>query len=1009
MQQGTANRGRRHRHACDSCAQLASRQQQATLGLDDDTTATGSLAGIDVASGSTLTLDDNTQIQGGGSGTLTVESSGQLAIATPTGATLDGVKVTDDNITDGIDVASGAVLTLDDGTQVIGAGTGTMTIEGTGQLAITAGALTDGATLSGATLDGVIVTDNSALAAGGIEVSGTTLTLKDGTAIKGAGTGTLVIDSGAQLAVTTATGATLDNVIVDDDTTATGSLAGIDVASGSTLTLDDNTQIQGGGSGTLTVESSGQLAIATPTGATLDGVKVTDDNITDGIDVASGAVLTLDDGTQVIGAGTGTMTIEGTGQLAITAGALTDGATLSGATLDGVIVTDNSALAAGGIEVSGTTLTLKDGTAIKGAGTGTLVIDSGAQLAVTTATGATLDNVIVDDDTTATGSLAGIDVASGSTLTLDDNTQIQGGGSGTLTVESSGQLAIATPTGATLDGVKVTDDNITDGIDVASGAVLTLDDGTQVIGAGTGTMTIEGTGQLAITAGALTDGATLSGATLDGVIVTDNSALAAGGIEVSGTTLTLKDGTAIKGAGTGTLVIDSGAQLAVTTATGATLDNVIVDDDTTATGSLAGIDVASGSTLTLDDNTQIQGGGSGTLTVESSGQLAIATPTGATLDGVKVTDDNITDGIDVASGAVLTLDDGTQVIGAGTGTMTIEGTGQLAITAGALTDGATLSGATLDGVIVTNDQAIIVSGGSLTLDSGTTITNAASGTITVDFGASLTLNGTDSISGGSLINVGTIALGTASAAATLDLGGTVSLSGAGTFTLENSGDVITGVAAGGTLDNASTIAGVGTIDNSGGSLTLDNQLGGVIDANVSGGTLILDTGANTIVNTGTLEATSDGTLQIESDVGNSGTIEASGGSTLDVQADTISWTGSAAPAAGQGIVLADSADVFEVDTPIPMGGTHGTLTLTTVIADGGQAGALSLSGGTIEGGGHAVTLDNSDDAISGYGTIGTAGVVGGNTNLTLQNDEGGTIDANFAGANTDHRHRQSGR
>ena len=103
--------------------------------VDDNSTGTGAAAGIDVASG-VLTLDGNTQIQGGNTGTLNI-AGGELEITTATGATLDGVVVTDSNASEGIDVASG-VLTLTDGTQIIGNGSGNLTVDPSGQLRITA-------------------------------------------------------------------------------------------------------------------------------------------------------------------------------------------------------------------------------------------------------------------------------------------------------------------------------------------------------------------------------------------------------------------------------------------------------------------------------------------------------------------------------------------------------------------------------------------------------------------------------------------------------------------------------------------------------------------------------------------------------------------------------------------------------------------------------------------------------------------------------------------------------
>ena len=114
--------------------------------MDDDTTSF-SPPGIDVASGAVLTLKDTTTILGGGNGTLTIEVGGQLSITTASGATLDGLLVHDDNTTNGIDVASGAILTLNDGTVISG---GTLTVEGTGKLLIAAGSGQDAAPGRGA-------------------------------------------------------------------------------------------------------------------------------------------------------------------------------------------------------------------------------------------------------------------------------------------------------------------------------------------------------------------------------------------------------------------------------------------------------------------------------------------------------------------------------------------------------------------------------------------------------------------------------------------------------------------------------------------------------------------------------------------------------------------------------------------------------------------------------------------------------------------------------------------
>ena len=594
--------------------------------------------GIDVtAAGAILTLDGGTEINSSDDGALKIGADGALDI-TGSGATLDGIIVTDDNITDGIDVTAGATLTLDGGTEIIGAGSGTLVVE--------SGGTVDVEDASGATLDGVMVTDNGAIEVG--ETTTATLLVDDGTTITGGDSGTLTIGTGGTLDVEKGAtgpdyGATLDGVIVTDN-------GAIEVGETTTATLlvDDGTTITGGDSGTLVIGSKGTLdvekgATGPDYGATLDGVLVTDNGA---IDIAtttpaSAATLLVDDGTTITGGDSGTLVIGSKGTLDVEKGATGPD---YGATLDGVIVTDSNATDGIDVTAAGAILTLDGGTEINSSDDGALKIGADGALDIT-GSGATLDGIIVTDDNITDG----IDVAAGATLTLDGGTEINGGAPGTLMVEASGALDI-TGSGATLGGIIVTDDNTTDGIRVASGATLTLDGGTlvggtQINGSGTGTLTVESGGELSITD---------NGATLDGVIVTDDNT--SDGIDVAaGAMLTLDGGTRINGSGTGTLTVESGGELSII-GSGATLDGVIVTDDNTSDG------IVVATTLKLDDVTQINGSGTGTLTVETGGELSI-TGFGATLDGVIVTDDNTTDGIDVASGAILTLDGGTQING----------------------------------------------------------------------------------------------------------------------------------------------------------------------------------------------------------------------------------------------------------------------------------------------------------------------------------------------------------
>src|SRR5207249_4542246 len=113
----------------------------------------------------------------------------------------------------------------------------------------------------------------------------------------------------------------------------------------------------------------------------------------------------------------------------------------------------------------------------------------------------------------------------------------------------------------------------------------------------------------------------------------------------------------------------------------------------------------------------------------------------------------------------------------------------------------------------------------------------------------------------------------------------VTLQGPGSITLsDNNNNFITGPGALSTglgapsqpvtFNNGVTISGAGTIGS--GNLILNNQKNGLIDATGTN-PLIIDTGANAVVNSGTLEADISSTLFIASAVKNTGVLKANGG------------------------------------------------------------------------------------------------------------------------------------
>src|SRR5271166_6064780 len=104
--------------------------------------------------------------------------------------------------------------------------------------------------------------------------------------------------------------------------------------------------------------------------------------------------------------------------------------------------------------------------------------------------------------------------------------------------------------------------------------------------------------------------------------------------------------------------------------------------------------------------------------------------------------------------------------------------------------------------------------------------------------------------------------------------------GGGTVTMTNGTGAAFLRGGGFTLTNSdNTIQGAGEIGDSGG-LALDNEA--TIDANVSGKTLDVNAGKGGVTNTGTLEATSGGTLHLRNTITNTGGVITANGGTVNV-------------------------------------------------------------------------------------------------------------------------------
>jgi hypothetical protein len=222
-----------------------------------------------------------------------------------------------------------------------------------------------------------------------------------------------------------------------------------------------------------------------------------------------------------------------------------------------------------------------------------------------------------------------------------------------------------------------------------------------------------------------------------------------------------------------------------------------------------------------------------------------------------------------------------------------------------------------------------------------------SGTMSVGDGAILPL-------GGTVENIGVIAINSTGDESDLEiLVRGANLKGGGQVVLsDNNQNVVFGGDASAMLDNVdNTISGAGQLGQ--GQLTLHNE--GTIAA-TGANALVIDTGANAIVNSGTLEANGSGGLVLNSALSNSGTLWANSGS-LTVEG-AVTGSGNARVS---GKATLEFAAVSNANTSFDAGAA-GTLMLD-------QSGAFT---GTIAGLAQGDRLNLADIGFSAAPTLGYA-------------------------------------
>jgi hypothetical protein len=331
-------------------------------------------------------------------------------------------------------------------------------------------------------------------------------------------------------------------------------------------------------------------------------------------------------------------------------------------------------------------------------------------------------------------------------------------------------------------------------------------------------------------------------------------------------------------------------------------------------------------------------------------------------------------------------------------------------------------GTTVNSLALISTATLAISGSLFDVIDGTqgVAGEANAGTITVGNGAVFEV-------GANFTNVGTIKLNSTGTPTGFELAGSVALSGGGALTLSNSaGNFIFSNGSPVTLTNVDNrISGAGQIGIGDANLTFVNQSSGLVNAT---GTvaLVLNTGANAIINNGTLEDTGTGGLQIKGTVNNAavagpvggvieaigatahvdlngatiigGTLTTAGGGQIDTTAGTfnsdldgLSGIGSFLINAGKFVVTNNSGlkiqgDIHNVGS-IALAASGAAPARTQLLLagdttlDGG--GTLTLSNNvtnSIITTGGVATLTNIDNTISGAGTIGSG------SNMTFVND-----------------------
>jgi hypothetical protein len=760
-----------------------------------------------------------------------------------------------------IEAGTGSIVTLE-GSSVIG---GVLTTVGTGSIQETTTNTFDARTsaiqnkglfeiLDGGdvTIEGSIV-NTGVIAMGDNEDGNAILRIGAATSLSGGGTLRLNQGTDGRIILGVAASDTLtnvDNTIEGAGTLGDGQLTLVNqakgvinsngpgllmIVTGSLGSLTNDGLIEATGKGGLTIDSttmndSGGGIIQAGYGAL---VTLSNDSLVGGIlkTLGTGAIHAID--TSTLDARTSA--IQNQGQFVVVDG--------GDVTIEGAIV--NTGSIGVGDNGSGDAF-LRIGAATTLSGGGTLRLNQGSDGKFVIGVAATdtltnVDNMIVGAGTLGDGQLTLVNEAKG---VIDANGPgvlvLDTGGSGSVT--NDGLIEAAGKGGLTISSSTV--DNFGGGIVLAANGSLVSFSGADVIG---GLVESVGAGAVQLTGQSTLDGRAHA-VTLKGSlnVLNNETLLVEGAIDNAGkisiedagsfTALRLAANVALSGGGD-VVLSDSSSNYVIGTAL-TTLTNV--------NNTISGAGQLSDSQLRLVNQSAgvIDANGVNALVIESDG-------------GQSATNDDVNSGLMEATGAGGLTISLTTFDQSGGGTI-LAGAGSAVTLSLSEVIGGTLK--------TTGTGAIDVQG--LNVFDGRTSTVNNTGLINILDGANF-----EALS--KLNNTGTITLKGVSHPAIFASINAV-LSGGGALQLSNSREnIIEGATSTESLTNVdNTISGAGLIGN--GQMILTNEKAGVIDGTLSAG-LVIDTGSNTIVNSGLIGASAGGSITINSAVTNYGVIEANGG------------------------------------------------------------------------------------------------------------------------------------